>query len=52
MVHNGLVHWFIGDGAMSSTATGGSDAGRQIAEWVAENYAAQQVSGVTVYDLS
>jgi 4-amino-4-deoxy-L-arabinose transferase-like glycosyltransferase len=52
MVHNGQIHWFIGDGAMSSTATGGSDAGRQIAEWVAENYPAQQVSGVTVYDLS
>ncbi|MDQ3790996.1 MAG: glycosyltransferase family 39 protein [Actinomycetota bacterium] len=52
MVHNGQIHYFIGDGAMSSTATGGSDAGRQIAEWVAENYEAQQVSGVTVYDLS
>ncbi len=52
MVRDGQVHWFIGDGAMSSTATGGSDAGRQIAEWVAENYEAQQVSGVTVYDLS
>jgi 4-amino-4-deoxy-L-arabinose transferase-like glycosyltransferase len=51
-VRNGQIHWFIGDGAMSSTATGGSDAGRQIAEWVQENYQAQQVSGVTVYDLS
>jgi 4-amino-4-deoxy-L-arabinose transferase-like glycosyltransferase len=51
-VHNGQVHWFIGDGAMSGTSTGGSDAGRRIAEWVAGNYPAQQVSGVTVYDLS
>ena len=51
-VRNGQIHWFIGDGAMSSTATGGSDAGARIAEWVAENYEAQQVSGVTVYDLS
>jgi 4-amino-4-deoxy-L-arabinose transferase-like glycosyltransferase len=51
-VRNGQIHYFIGDGAMSSTATGGSDAGRQIAEWVAENYEAQRVSGVTVYDLS
>ncbi len=52
MVHNGRIHYFIGDGAMSSTATGGSDAGRQIAEWVAAHYEAQRVSGVTVYDLS
>jgi 4-amino-4-deoxy-L-arabinose transferase-like glycosyltransferase len=52
LVHNGQIHYFIGDAAMSSTATGGSDAGRQIAEWVAENFQAQQVSGVTVYDLS
>lgn len=51
-VRNGQIHYFVGDGAMSSTATGGSDAGRQIAEWVAENYEAQRVSGVTVYDLS
>lgn len=52
LVRNGQIHYFIGDGAMSSTATGGSDAGRQIAEWVAGNYDAQQVSGVTIYDLS
>ena len=51
-VRNGQIHWFIGDGAMSSTATGGSDAGARIAEWVAENFEAQQVSGVAVYDLS
>ncbi|MFC4853734.1 ArnT family glycosyltransferase [Actinophytocola glycyrrhizae] len=51
-VHNGQVRYFIGDGGMSGTATGGSDAGARIAEWVAENYEAQQVSGATVYDLS
>jgi 4-amino-4-deoxy-L-arabinose transferase-like glycosyltransferase len=51
-VHNGQIHYFIGDGAMSSTDTGGSDAGARIAEWVAANYVAQQVSGVAVYDLS
>ncbi|MBB4904152.1 glycosyltransferase family 39 protein [Actinophytocola algeriensis] len=51
-VRRGQIHWFIGDGAMSSTATGGSDAGARIAEWVAENFEAQQVSGVAVYDLS
>ena len=51
-VHNGQIHYFVGDGAMSSTDTGGSDAGARIAEWVAANYVAQQVSGVAVYDLS
>jgi hypothetical protein len=37
---------------MSSTSSGGSDAGAQIAEWVAANYTAETVDGVTVYDLS
>jgi 4-amino-4-deoxy-L-arabinose transferase-like glycosyltransferase len=51
-VRNGQVHYFIGDGGMSSTDSGGSDAGARIAEWVAANYAAETVDGVTVYDLS
>jgi 4-amino-4-deoxy-L-arabinose transferase-like glycosyltransferase len=52
MVRNGQIRYFIGDGAMSSTSTGGSDAGAQIADWVAANFQARTVSGVTVYDLS
>jgi 4-amino-4-deoxy-L-arabinose transferase-like glycosyltransferase len=52
MVRNGQIHYFVGDGAMSSTDSGGSDAGAQIAEWVEANYTAQTVSGVTVYDLA
>jgi 4-amino-4-deoxy-L-arabinose transferase-like glycosyltransferase len=52
MVQNGQINYFVGDGAMSDASTGGSDAGAQIADWVAENYTAQTVSGVTVYDLS
>lgn len=52
MVRNGQIHYFVGDGGMSSTDSGGSDAGAQIAEWVEANYTAQTVSGVTVYDLS
>jgi 4-amino-4-deoxy-L-arabinose transferase-like glycosyltransferase len=52
MVHNGQVRYFVGDGGMSNTSTGGSDAGAQIAEWVADNYTAQTIDGVTVYDLS
>ncbi len=51
-VHNGQIRYFLGDGGMSGTETGGSDAARQIADWVAENYRSEQVTGVTVYDLS
>jgi 4-amino-4-deoxy-L-arabinose transferase-like glycosyltransferase len=51
-VHNGRVHYFLGDAGMSNTSTGGSDAARQIAEWVAANYDATTVDGVAVYDLS
>jgi 4-amino-4-deoxy-L-arabinose transferase-like glycosyltransferase len=52
MVRSGQIHYFLGDGGMSSTSTGGSDAGAQIAEWVAANYTADSVDGTTVYDLS
>ena len=31
---------------------GGSNASAQIAAWVAENFTAQTVDGVTMYDLS
>jgi 4-amino-4-deoxy-L-arabinose transferase-like glycosyltransferase len=51
-VHSGAVRYFLGDGAMSGTSTGGSDTGQQIAEWVAENYRPTTVDSVTVYDLS
>jgi hypothetical protein len=50
-VRSGQVHYFVGDAGMSSTATGGSDAARQIAEWVAATYPATAVDGVAVYDL-
>jgi 4-amino-4-deoxy-L-arabinose transferase-like glycosyltransferase len=50
-VHNGQVHYFLGDGAMSGTTTSGSDAAARIAGWVAANYDATTVDGVTVYDL-
>jgi 4-amino-4-deoxy-L-arabinose transferase-like glycosyltransferase len=52
MVRDGQVRYFLGDGGMSSTSSGGSDAGAQIADWVAANYTAETVDGVTVYDLS
>ena len=46
----GEIHYFIGGGGFRSN--GGSNAGSEIAGWVAANYAATTVGGVTVYDLS
>ncbi len=51
-VRSGQVHYFLGDGAMSSSGTGGSDAAARIAAWVAANYPATTVDGVAVHDLS
>ena len=49
-VSEGRIHYFIGGGGFR--ANGGSDASTEIAGWVAENFTAQTVDGVTVYDLS
>ncbi|WP_370966361.1 ArnT family glycosyltransferase [Amycolatopsis sp. cg9] len=46
----GRIHYFLGEG-MTMQGSSGSDAAEQIAEWVAENYTASTVDGVTVYDL-
>lgn len=48
------IHWFIGSAGtgMISTASGGSDDARLIAEWVAATFPARTVDGVTLYDLS
>jgi 4-amino-4-deoxy-L-arabinose transferase-like glycosyltransferase len=46
----GEIHYFIGGGGFRSN--GGSGASSQIASWVAANYTATTVGGVTVYDLS
>jgi hypothetical protein len=51
-VASGRIHYFLGGAAMSSSSTGGSDTAAQIAEWVADNFTASTVDGVTVYDLS
>lgn len=50
-VHSGRIHYFLGDGLMMQGSSG-SDYARQIAAWVAENYRATTVDGVTVYDLT
>jgi 4-amino-4-deoxy-L-arabinose transferase-like glycosyltransferase len=49
-VAEGKIHYFIG-GTLGQS-NGGSDASQEIAEWVAANYTAQTVGGVTLYDLT
>jgi hypothetical protein len=51
-VHNGQIHYFLGEGMAMSSNTGGSDVAQQIADWVASTYSASTVDGVTVYDLT
>ena len=45
------VHWFIG-GLGFGGANGGSSATSEISSWVAANFTARAVDGVTVYDLT
>jgi 4-amino-4-deoxy-L-arabinose transferase-like glycosyltransferase len=46
----GEIHYFIGGTVGQSN--GGSNASSEIAAWVASNFTAQTVDGVTVYDLT
>jgi 4-amino-4-deoxy-L-arabinose transferase-like glycosyltransferase len=48
----GKIHYFIASGTGGGTQTGGSAAAQEIAAWVAQNYTASTVGGVTVYDLT
>jgi 4-amino-4-deoxy-L-arabinose transferase-like glycosyltransferase len=50
----GEIHYFIGGGGFGGRggAGSGSNASSQIAEWVAANYTARTIGGVTVYDLT
>ncbi|MBM7775152.1 4-amino-4-deoxy-L-arabinose transferase-like glycosyltransferase [Actinokineospora baliensis] len=50
LVAGGEIHWFIGATLMRGES--GSDDAHRIAEWVAQNYTATSVGGVTVYDVS
>ncbi|BCB87473.1 hypothetical protein Psuf_047860 [Phytohabitans suffuscus] len=50
-VAEGKVHYFLG-GAGLGRSNGGSDAAQEIAAWVADNFTATTVGGVTLYDLS
>lgn len=49
-VADGKIHYFIGGGVGQSN--GGSSASSEIAGWVEQNFTAQTVDGVTVYDLT
>ena len=52
-VADGEIHYFIGSGRLGGgPQAGGSDAGSEIATWVADNFTATTVDGITVYDLS
>jgi 4-amino-4-deoxy-L-arabinose transferase-like glycosyltransferase len=47
----GDIHYFIGGGGLGQSM-GGSNSSGEIAAWVADNYTATTVDGVTLYDLS
>jgi 4-amino-4-deoxy-L-arabinose transferase-like glycosyltransferase len=49
-VGTGKIHYFIASSI--GTSNGGSEASAEIAEWVAANFTAQEVDGVTIYDLT
>jgi hypothetical protein len=55
-VAQGKIHYFVGGGGFGGGGRGGQMGGSsdssQIAQWVADNFTAQTVGGVTVYDLS
>ena len=51
-VAEGKIHYFIGGGGMGGQSMGGSSSSSEIAAWVQENFTAQTVGGVTVYDLT
>ena len=50
-VKQGLIRYYIASGGMGGQQMGGSDSASKIAAWVAKNFSAQTIGGVTVYDL-
>jgi 4-amino-4-deoxy-L-arabinose transferase-like glycosyltransferase len=51
-VAEGRIHYFIGGSGFGGGQMGGSNASSEIAAWVAENFTAQTVDGVTIHDLA
>src|SRR6185436_16180066 len=54
LVADGQIHWFVagGRGGAGGGPGGGDGTGSAIQNWVAANYTAQTVGGITVYDLT
>jgi 4-amino-4-deoxy-L-arabinose transferase-like glycosyltransferase len=52
LVQQGRIHYFIASGRGLGGSNGGSDASSAIASWVAANFTATTVGGVTMYDLT
>ncbi|NUT06354.1 MAG: glycosyltransferase family 39 protein [Hamadaea sp.] len=52
LVEQKKVHYFLGGSGFGGMSNGGSTSAQQIASWVAQNFTAQTVGGVTVYDLT
>jgi hypothetical protein len=50
-VAQGRIHYLIGGGGFGRP-NGGARTSSQIAAWVAQHFAAHQVDGVTIYDLT
>ena len=50
-VRDGKIHYFIGGGGETGSASTSSSAS-EITEWVQQNFTAMTVGGVTVYDLT
>ncbi|KAB1646493.1 phospholipid carrier-dependent glycosyltransferase [Pseudoclavibacter sp. CFCC 14310] len=50
-VDDGEIHFYIAGGSMGAP-NGGSSASSEIESWVQQNFTAQTVDGVTVYDLT
>lgn len=51
-VEQGQIRYYIEGGEMDGKAMGGSDAASQIQGWVEENFEAQTIGNVTIYDLA
>lgn len=51
-VAQGRIHYFVGGGGLGGRSNGGSNTAAQIAAWVAANYTATTVGGMTLYDLT
>jgi 4-amino-4-deoxy-L-arabinose transferase-like glycosyltransferase len=52
-VRSGRIHYFVGTGGgVGGGGLGGSSSTNAIAAWVAQNFGATTVGGVTVYDLA